>query len=362
MRIWCGLACSVFLLLMLSWPQGAAQAQQPSQPLNVGLFVNPPFVMKDKGRFTGMAVDLWEALAAKLGRQYRYVQFDTIHDLVQATASGKIDVAVTNLTINQSRAELLDFTQPWFDGGMRIMTSTERGKGFGNLIAGLSDAGFLKAYAWIALIIVAATVLLTVFDRRFDEAFPKRWRDGFAESFYTVMSVATSGKSPSRKNLFGWAGRIWQGLWLVCGIAVLAYVTSSVTSVMTTLSLTNKINGLADLTDKPVGVLTGTVEEDFARQKGLQTLTYAGLDRAVEGLVNGDVNAVIADAPVLEYHAYTHRDLPVKVVGPLFEPDKYGFALPRQSLLTRPLTIELLGAHDTGEIDDLRTRYFGSDK
>ncbi|TIN17303.1 MAG: transporter substrate-binding domain-containing protein [Mesorhizobium sp.] len=362
MRNWCGLAGSIILLLMVSWPQGAAQAQQPSQPLNVGLFVNPPFVMKDKGQFTGMAVDLWEGLAAKLGRQYRYVQFDTVHDLVQATASGKIDVAVTNLTINQSRAELLDFTQPWFDGGMRIMTGTEQGKGFGNLITGLGDAGFLKAYAWIALIIVTATVLLTFFDRWFDEAFPKRWRDGFAESFYTVMSVATSGKSPSRKNLFGWAGRIWQGLWLVCGIAVLAYVTSSVTSVMTTLSLTNKINGLADLTDKPVGVLTGTVEEDFARQQGLQTLTYAGLNRAVEGLVNGDIDAIVADAPVLEYHVYTHPDLPVKVVGPLFEPDKYGFALPRQSLFTRPLTIELLGAHDMGEIDDLRTKYFGSDK
>lgn len=75
-----------------------------------------------------------------------------------------------------------------------------------NLISGLSDAGFLKAYAWIASIIVAATVFLTFFDRRFDTSF---------ESFYTVMSVATSGKPPSRKNLFGWVGRIWQGLWLV---------------------------------------------------------------------------------------------------------------------------------------------------
>ncbi|WP_352728857.1 transporter substrate-binding domain-containing protein [Mesorhizobium sp. M0276] len=121
MRTWCRLAGSFILFLMLLWPQVAAEAQQPSEPLNVGLFVNPPFVMKDKGQFTGMAINLWEGLAAKLGRQYRYVQFDTIRDLVVATASGKVDVAVTNLTINQSRAELLDFTQPWFDGGMRIM-------------------------------------------------------------------------------------------------------------------------------------------------------------------------------------------------------------------------------------------------
>src|SRR5690606_14028959 len=144
------------------------------------------------------------------------------------------------------RAQRVDFTQPWYDGGDRIMIRTEQGQGFANLIAGLSDAGFLKAYVWIAAVIVAATILLTLFDRRFDKSFPTRWRDGIAESFYAVMSVATSGKPPARKNLFGWVGRIWQGLWLVCGIAVLAYVTSTVTSVMTSLSLTNQINSVAD--------------------------------------------------------------------------------------------------------------------
>lgn len=357
-------ATIAFILLVISllWSQAAALAQQPSEPLNVGIYVNPPFVMKTGEKFTGMAVELWEDLAAKLDRQYHYVEFQTLHDLVAATASGKVDVAVTNMTINQSRAERIDFTQPWFDGGMRIMTGTEQGKGIGNLIAGLNDAGFLKAYAWIVLIIMVATVLLTFFDRRFDRSFPRNWPEGIAESFYTVMSVATSGKPPSRKNLFGWIGRIWQGLWLVCGIAVLAYVTSSVTSVMTTLSLTNQINSIADLADKPVGVLTGTVEEDFAREQGLQALPFPGLGDAIESLMKGEVTAIVADAPVLEYHDYTHPDQPVKVVGRLFEPDKYGFALPRSSPLTHPLTLAVLGAIDAGEVERLRSRYFGSSK
>lgn len=359
-RAWPKAATLFVLLLALCWPQVEARAQAPSEPLKVGVFVNPPFVMADDQRFTGMAVDLWEDLAAKLDRQYRYIEFRTTHDLVQAAASGTIDVAVSNLTINQSRAERVDFTQPWFDGGMRIMTRTDQGQGISNLIEGLSNAGFLRAYGWIAFIILAATVLLTFFDRRFDKAFPQRWRDGIAESFYTVMSVATSGKPPPRKNLFGWVGRIWQGVWLVCGIAVLAYVTSSVTSVMTTLSLTNQIQALGDLADKPVGVLTGTVEEDFAQAQGLRTTSYPGLGDAVKGLENGDIDAIIADAPVLEYHAYTHAGQSLKVVGRLFEPHKYGFALPRQSPLTRPLTVQLLGALDSDEVDTLRTRYFGA--
>ena len=339
--------------------QSLVQAQPAVEPVKVGVFVNPPFVMKDGEQLSGMAIDLWRDLATKLDQEYRFVEFPTVQDLVQATASGNVDVAVSNLTINQSRAERVDFTQPWLDGGDRIMVAKNSGHGLGNLITGLSNAGFLKAYAWIAAIIIMATLLLTLFDRRFDKSFPSRWRDGIAESFYSVMSVATSGKPPARKNLFGWVGRIWQGLWLVCGIAVLAYVTSSITSVMTTLSLTSQISSVDDLSGKTVGVMSGTVQEDFAKEEGLRIQTYAGLNDAVEGLLNGDVTAIIHDAPVLEYYAHTHSDQPIEVVGRLFEKDKYGFALPPRSTLTRPLTLAVLGAIDAGEIEDLRTKYLG---
>ena len=140
--------------------------------------------------------------------------------------------------------------------------------------------------------------------------------------------VATSGKPVSRKNLFAWVGRIWQGLWLVCGIAVLAYVTSSVTSVMTTLSLTNQINSLADLPGRPVGVEAGSVSEEYARERGLDTRAFSHTHEAVEALLAGDVAAIVGDAPVLEYHAHTNPQQPVAVVGPIVAPDKCGFALP----------------------------------
>ncbi|UFS67180.1 transporter substrate-binding domain-containing protein [Paracoccus denitrificans] len=355
--------CILFLASLCLQSPASSQEPQPqpllAEPLQIGVFVNPPFVMRQGDKFTGMAVDLWERLGERLDRQYHYVEFQTLGDLLDATASGKVDVAVTNTTINRSRAERLDFTQPWFDGGMRIMINTDQSDGFGNLLAGLSKAGYLRSYAWMAMIVVAATVLLTLFDRRFDASFPKRWTDGIAESFYTVMSVATSGKPPARSNLFGWVGRIWQGVWLACGVAVLAYVTSSITSVMTTLSLTNQINSIADVADRPIGVLTGTVEEEFVRAQGIQMFRYPSLEDAVDGLRSGETTAIVADAPILEYYAHSHPDQPVKVVGRLFEPDKYGFALPRLSRLTRPITVALLGAIDSGEVEALRKQYFG---
>lgn len=334
----------------------------PRDPLVIGLHVNVPFVeRKHDGTYSGMAVELWERLAESLGLSYRYIEYPSVRELLGATVANDIDVAVGNLTITEPRARRMDFTQPWFDGGNRIMVSTNRGHDFGKLIEGLYDAGFLKAYAWIASVILVATLLLTLFDRRFDPSFPRRWRDGLAESFYAVMSVATTGKFPSRKNLFGWVGRIGQGLWLVCGVAVVAYVTSSVTSVMTTLALTNRITSVNDLNDQLVAVMSGTVQEEFARREGLRAKGFDGLNEAVAALLEGEVAAIIHDAPVLEYYALTHPEQPVDVIGHLFEKQKYGFALPLESPLTRPLTLAILAALDTDEVDELRAKYFGKE-
>jgi polar amino acid transport system substrate-binding protein len=338
----------------------AANAQaEPRQPVTVGLYVSPPFVTEADGRYGGMATDLWEQIADRLGLEFTYAPYPNLRTLIDATAKGDVDVAVTNLTITQGRAQRIDFTQPWFGAGLRIMVNDEQQAGFWAIIAGLRDSGHLRAYTWLAIVVLLATMLLTLFDRRFDSNFPRRWRDGLAESFYTVMSVATSGKPPSRKNLFGWIGRIWQGLWMVCGIAVLAYVTSSVTSVMTTLALANQINSLADLPGKTVGVFSGSVAEEFAGETGLASRAFSGIDDTVAALKDGRVTAIIGDAPVLEYYAHTHPEAAVSVVGAILEPDKYGFGVGLHSPLTRELTVELLGVREDGIVEQLRSRYFG---
>lgn len=348
-------------LLVFSSPV-AAQDEPNSTNVSVGLYESPPFVMADTGEApAGMAIDLMIELSQKLNFNPEYVFYPTVSELVEAVQSGEIDVAVTNLTINQRRAELVDFTQPWYDAGLRIMIHEDAATGFGAVIQGLSSAGHLEAYAWLITVIILATILLTLFDRRFDKEFHERWRDGIAHSFHSVMSVATTGRPPSRKNLFGWIGKIWSAFWLIVGVAVVAYITSSVTSVMTTLAIEDTINGPADLPGKTIGVSDGSTAEDFARTFGFGVQTYPGVATSAQALISGEIDAVVGDAPVLEYYAHINPDLGLDVVGQIFQPEKYGFALRLDSPLTQQLTVELLGLKQDGTIDRINSNYFGSD-
>ena len=319
--------------------------------ISVGLYQSPPFVITDGAKPSGLAIELWEEMAKRQNLDYKYREYSSFGDLVDAVENGEIRIALSNITISKKRAQRVDFTQPWYDAGLRIMISESNGATTSEIFQGLWDAGHIKAYLWLIGVIISFTIGLTVFDRKFDKDFPKRWREGLADSFYTVMSVATSG-SLKRKNLFGWRGKVFSAFWLVIGIIILAYLTSSITSVMTTLSLSNEINSLDDLKDKQVGVIYESASEDFVVENGYTYKNYKSLENAVEGLTKNEISAIIGDAPVLEYYAFKSSNKEVKVVGKLFEPDKYGFAVKANDSIEKQLTIEILHAKENDIIEN----------
>jgi len=354
---------AVLALLLVPGLAALAQSEPAAsdgQVVTVGVYVSPPFVVRDGDLYTGMAAELWRAMAVRSDLVSKFVEYDTPRALIDATANGDIDIAVTNLSITKQRAQRIDFTQPWYDSGLRIMVNETGGNGLDDLVNGLRESGYLRSYVWLILIVIAATILLTLFDRRFDKEFPRGWLAGIAESFYHVMSIATSGKT-ARKKMFGSFGRIFSAIWLVCGVAVLAYLTSSVTSVMTAAAITNQINEAEDLPGREIGVFTGSTAEDYLRAEDLRTRTYSNIDAAAEALRTRRIDAVVADAPVLDYYVQSDEGAGLDVVGPIFSPDKYGFATPLGSPLSRTITLNLLGAREDGTLERLRTKYFGDE-
>ena len=336
----------------------AQDAVTTPQVMKVGVYVSPPFVIAEGNSYTGMAVELWERIALRVGVVPEYQEFENYAALVAAVADGTVEAGVTNLTVTERRAQLLDFTHPWFDAGLRVMVHSNPQSTLGDIVTGLGDAGHLANYAWLAFVILLATIGLTLFDRRFDPDFPSRWREGLAESLYHVMSLATSGRT-SRKNLFGWIGRIWQAVWMVIGIAIIAYITSSITSVMTASHLNNQISSVADLQGKIIGVRAGSVAEDYMNATFVNTMPFNHIEEATQALLNGEISAIVGDKPVLEYYAHTHPDLPLDVVGNTFHPDKYAFAFKPGSPFRKPVSVAIIALEENGEIEKLRTEYFG---
>lgn len=96
--------------------------------LNVGSYPNnPPFEFKgESGNFEGFEVDIVTEAAKRAGMTVNIEGYD-FQPLFAATSSGRIDVAISSITITAERLGSQSFTQPYYDSDMGIAATTAGG-------------------------------------------------------------------------------------------------------------------------------------------------------------------------------------------------------------------------------------------
>lgn len=249
----------------------------------------------------------------------------------------------------------MKFSFPWYDGGLRILAKSDHR---GALWKEMKQNGQFHALLSIILFILLLTFLLTLFYRYKDPEFPRKWREGLALNLYHLVVSIQAGSVENK--ITGWIGHLLAVIWLVFGIGLIAYVTSTVTSSMTKISLTSDINSLADLSGKLIGVEEGGAVESYLRSLGLATIPYEKIQQATEGLLRDEISAVVGDAPVLEYWVHLNREKKLEVTGHTFHPDKYAFAgSGKHSSLIDSISLQLIKLSDSGRIKRLKEIYVG---
>ncbi|MCI5076898.1 ABC transporter substrate-binding protein [Oricola sp.] len=89
--------------------------------LRVGAYpANPPWENKtEDGSFEGYEVDIVNEIAKRMGTEAKIDGMD-FKALFVASASGRVDIVISSLTITNERLESQSFTQPYFEGALGV--------------------------------------------------------------------------------------------------------------------------------------------------------------------------------------------------------------------------------------------------
>src|SRR5699024_787468 len=89
------------------------------------------------------------------------------------------------------------------------------------------------------------------------------------------------------------------------------------------------IQGVEDLEGLTVASRLGSTSADYidANIEGATANTYEQLDQAYLSVEGGGSDAILYDAPNVEYYVSTTGEGELKVVGDLFEAENYGIAV-----------------------------------
>ena len=336
----------------------ALQKPASAQALTVVTVERPPFSMVENGKQTGFSIDLWEALASDLERQFQIDQVNEFADMFSRIQSGTADLAIANISITAEREREMDFSQPIFESGLQIMMKGSADSQISIFRTVFSRDLFIAAT--IALVLLFATgMLMWRFERKVQPYFDTPAKDAMFPAFWWALNLVVNGGFEERVPKTP-VGRLFGVILVISSLFIVSIFVAKVTAVLTVGAIQSSINGVNDLYGKDVATISGSTASTYLDARDIRFREYPGLNELLEEFETGKIDAVVFDAPILAFYA-NNSNGDAKMVGTAFRRENYGIVFPSGSKLAEPINQSLLRLREDGTYDDIYRKWFGVD-
>lgn len=351
--------------LRVAWAlfAGTAVAQPAAEPagrtLVVATLPTAPFVMPKTDPPTGFSIDLWNEVARRLQVTTRWKLAASEQELLGMVQRHEVDAGIAAIALTPQRDEIVDFSYPYFDGGLQIMVRSQDDAGLAATLASVPWAAIGRLFAAVAVIVFLLANLLWLVERRRNGDFRKSYLRAIGEGLWGTMLIIATGEHGDR-DAPGVVKRIVVVCMWLLGVVIVAQLTATVTSSQTVDRLRSTIQGPEDLPGKAILSVRGTPAGDYLARRGLPFTHVTYGPDAIRALLRGEAQAVVFDAPTLQYWAAREGNGQVQVVGPVFMPEKYAIAVSENSALRKPINQALLQLMADGTYERLQAAWFVS--
>ncbi|MEW9674770.1 transporter substrate-binding domain-containing protein [Lentibacillus sp. L22] len=124
----------------------------------------------------------------------------------------------------------------------------------------------------------------------------------------------------------------------------------------------DEIKEMDDLEGKTIATRLGSTSSAYIDETidGATANQYEQLDQAYLAVENGSADAILYDAPNVQYYINTKGDGSLKVVGDLYEAENYGIAFAKgQDDLVKAVNEALSTLKENGTYDEIYEKWFG---
>jgi polar amino acid transport system substrate-binding protein len=341
-------------------PAGAHAALASQQELVVGTKEAPPFAMKGAdGSWNGISIDLWRRVANELHLRYRFSEEPTVQGLIDGVKDGKFDIAVAALTVTATRAQIIDFTQPFYITGLGIAVPAGGEPSWLPVFRSMKTFGFAQAVLVLVALALAVGLLVWLFERRHNADFGGGATKGLSTGVWW-STVAMTQRHTGDLGPQTLPGRMVAIMWMIVSIITISVFTASITSVLTVKHLQGVVHSVGDLSTVRVGAVAGTsTEEALSRLR----FTYGKFATPQDGLAAlrvHSLDAFVYDKPLLAWIIQQGFGSSIELIDTTFDSQEYAFAVPSSSPLERGINVAVLDAIHSDWWEQTTFRYIGS--
>lgn len=293
----------IIVCLLLLVVTGSIKAQAGTDTLQVGIFVNPPFVIEqERDSYSGLSIQLWEQMAAKMDLPFRYVRFSDPVGVIRSLDYGDLDIGINPYANSPLRMEKFDVSQPFHVSSIGVAITSSTQSQFQVFVSNFFSKEFLNVVLLLLLILLSFGTILWFVERK---ANKYQFRPGILGLFdglwwaaVTMTTVGYGDKAPKTN-----AGKTIAIIWMFTAVIIISSFTATIASTLTVNSLAGQVNSLEDLrTVDRIGVVGGSTGEDFLREQDMLSVQwYRNTETALLALARKEIEVLVDDRTAMLY-------------------------------------------------------------
>jgi len=353
----------LFFTLLPNYNYVFAQSEMgSSDTLVVGVAGSQPFVFPNTMEAKGIALDLWESLAAKKNWVYSYRYFGQIDEAINELEKERIDVLIGPISITSSRLENIEFSQPFYNTSLSIVSRSDE-LTFWQKIKPFFSFRLLIAVGIFLFILAMVGSLLWIAERKNSpEQFPTDPISGIGNGmWFAVVTMSTVGYG-DKAPVTLW-GRVITGTWIIVSIIFATSMVAGIASTLTLNSLSSStILNIEQLSNKKAATLIGSPSAEFLKENRAKVIDSNTLEEAMEKLKNKEVEAVVYDRPQLLYYIKQNQAENLYLAKAEYFKQGYGFAFPFDTPLLYEFNRLLLEFSENQETQKIIDGYLEKDE
>ena len=345
---------ALLALLVVPWPLTAAD---DSGTLTVATRHVPPFAIKgEDGSWHGISIELWRAVADRLGLESRFQEMG-LKEMLTAVERKEVDAAVAALTITSEREKQMDFTHPFLITGLGIAVPIGSA-GWLAVIQRFVSPAFFKVTAALLGLLLLVGILVWFFEQRHNAQFGGTPTEGIGSGlWWSAVTMTTVGYGDKAPQSLG--GRVVALVWMFASIIIISSFTAAIATALTVGELGGKVQGKEDLARARIATVADSTSAKYLTDEHIDFRTKPDLQGALDALARGTVDAVVYDAPIMRYQIRQQFIDQLRVLPGSFERQDYGFALPSESPHRESINQSLLESLYDPALEDLLIRFLG---
>jgi len=270
-----------------------------------------------------------------------------------------VDAVAGPVSITAGRAAHVQFTQPYFQSSLSIMSRSEA-PGWSQRIRPFFSTRFFIAIGVFLLILGVVGMLIWIAEREENPTqFPREPERGIANGMWcAIVTMSTTGYG-DRTPITFW-GRMVTSVWIIVSLIGATTMIAGIASTLTLSGMrTADISTATDLARRNVAAVPGSPSEALALRYGAASVTIESPDDGYRLLKSGRVDAVVYDRPQLLYFLKEHPDRDVAISTAQYQRQGYGFALSLHAAALHEMNVALLALEESGSVQRIIDGWLG---